>query len=59
MDLLAAQNLNSKLCLRAKLGAWVCFLAACALLGASLLAQPGDAGEGAGPVASATVLPTR
>jgi hypothetical protein len=59
MDLFAAQKLNSKLCLRAKLGAWVCFLAACGLLSASLLfAQPGEEGNGRGLVAS-TMLPTR
>ena len=59
MDLPGAQKLNSKLCLRAKLGAWVCFLAACGLLSASLfLAQPGEEGDGRGLLAS-SMLPAR
>jgi hypothetical protein len=60
MDLLAAQQLNSKLCLRAKLGTWVCFVAACGLLGASLLAPQTAmvvAGKDHGPVAG-VVVPT-
>jgi hypothetical protein len=60
MDLLAAQQLNSKLCVRARLGALACFLAASGLLVASLLSplQHGRAGDARGPVAAAEA-PTR
>ena len=37
MDLFAAEQLNGKLWNLAKQGAFMCFLVACALLGASLM----------------------
>jgi hypothetical protein len=47
MDLLAAERLNGRLWNLAKQGAFMCFLVACALLGASLmLSVSGDVGSG-------------
>ena len=52
MDLFAAEQLNGKLWNVAKQAAFMCFLVACALLGASLvLWQPGDVGKGQAHVA--------
>ena len=46
MDLFAAEQLNGRFWNLAKQGAFMCFLVACALLGASLmLAQPGHVGR--------------
>ena len=46
MDLLAAERLNGRLWNLAKQGAFMCFLVACALLGASLmLSWAGDVGK--------------
>jgi hypothetical protein len=47
MDLLAAERLNGRLWNLAKQGAFMCFLVACALLGASLvLSVRGDFANG-------------
>ncbi len=47
MDLFAAEQLNGKLWNVAKQAAFMCFLVACALLGASLvLWHPGEVGKG-------------
>jgi hypothetical protein len=47
MDLFAAEQLNGKLWHLAKQAAFMCFLVACALLGASLvLWKPGNVGTG-------------
>jgi len=45
MDLSAAEQLNGKLWHWAKRGAFLCFLVACALLGASLVLPPAHWGE--------------
>jgi len=47
MDLFATEQLNGKLWNLAKQTAFMCFLVACALLGAALvLGHSGDAGKG-------------
>jgi len=59
MDLLAAERLNGRLWNLAKQGAFMCFLVACALLGASLtLSLGGDVGNGPTHLARA-VPPSR
>ena len=44
MDLFATEQLNGKLWNLAKQAAFMCFLVACALLGASLVLGPSDEG---------------
>jgi len=46
MDLCAAEKLNGKLWHWAKRGAFLCFLLACALLGASLVLPQGQPTQG-------------
>jgi hypothetical protein len=54
MDLLAAERLNGRLWNLAKQGAFMCFLVACALLGASLmLSVNGDFANGQAHLAGA------
>ncbi len=58
MDLFAAEQLNGKLWTLTKQVAFMCFLVACALLGASLaLWQPGDVGKGQAYLARTAPLP--
>ena len=45
MDLSSAEHMNGKLWHRAKAGAFVCFMVACGLLGASLILPPPAGGE--------------
>jgi hypothetical protein len=55
MDLFAAERLNGKPWGLAKLAAFMCFVVACALLGASLvLSQSSGRGPGEGPLAGAS-----
>jgi len=59
MDLHAAEQVNGRLWTLAKQAALMCFLVACALLGASLILwHPGDVGKGQAYVAR-TVPPSR
>lgn len=60
MDLFASEQLNGKLWNLAKQAAFMCFLVACALLGASLvLWQPGDVASMHGTYQVRTASPTQ
>jgi len=56
MDLSSAELMNGKLWHRAKAGAFVCFMVACGLLGASLILPPPG---GERPLAGALTAQTR